>query len=112
MAYSGVTTDEGGVGFVMPNPGDDNGLRWAPDGSAVIPPTAGSYIIDWAYSVDGSGDFECRVNETAIDTSSGAYDQRTVAYALKPGDVVTVWCTEGSDGGNMFLNYVRIRVRG
>jgi hypothetical protein len=110
-----VVTPEGGVGFVMPSPGADNGLKWLADGSttsAVIPSTASSYLIDWAYSVVGSGTFECRVNDSAVDWSSGSFDQKTVAYPLQPGDVVTVWCTSGSDGSNMFLNYVRIRVRG
>ena len=123
-AGSGVVTSNAGVGFVMPGPGSGNGSKWTATGSgieveALIPATAATYDIVWAFSVSGTGTFELRVwsaeteDTTAIDSVSGvAYAQRTVAYPLKPGDVVTVWCTSGSNGHNMALRYVRIRVKG
>jgi hypothetical protein len=151
ISFSGtvVSFPEGdAVAFVMPSPGDWDGLHWddGPDDGVrgrgfesdppagdswpgtqyhVVPDTADEYAITWTFAVDVwdsclyTVSFELRLNGTAIDSvtlpniyGSPLVSQRTVSHALAPGDVLTVWCTSGSSGDNVFLRYVRIRVRG
>ena len=105
----------------VPVPGDANGLRWLPDGSTtasyIWAVQADSYEVIWAVQADG-GSFELRVmrwDETTqtqsfmtLDSMSGA-GQKTVKYALKPNDYLTIWCTSGT---GVICHYVRIRVKG